>query len=91
MTKRNIVQSIADELGHTQAETKDIVQRTLDAIIHVPVSEGRVELRKFGLFEMKRRKVRRARNPRTGERVDVPERYAITFRTGRTVEERVAE
>jgi nucleoid DNA-binding protein len=90
MTKRNIVQSIAEELGRTKLETKEIVPKTLDAIINVLVAEGRVELRRFGVFEIKLRKPRQARNPRTGEKVWVGERFTVTFKPGQIVQERVA-
>ena len=90
MTKKNIVQSIAEELDLPQLETKEIVQKTLDAIIDVLVAEGRVELRNFGVFEVRKRKPRLARNPRTGEKVMVGERFAVKFKPGRAVEERVA-
>ena len=90
MTKRNLVQSIAEELGRTQLETKEIVQKTLDAIINVLVAEGRVEIRNFGVFVVKKRKPRQARNPRTGEKVMVGERSTVTFKPGRAMEEGVA-
>jgi integration host factor subunit beta len=90
MTKRNIVHRVADDLDRTELETKLIVQRTLDAIINVLAAEGRVELRNFGVFEIKRRKPRQARNPRTGEKVMVGERFTVTFKPGRVMEERVA-
>ena len=90
MTKKDIVRRIADELGCQQIETMQIVQKTLDAIIDVLAEEGRIELRNFGVFEVKKRKPRKARNPRTGEKVMVGERMAIKFKPGRAVEERVA-
>ena len=90
MTKRNLVRSIAEELNRTEIETKPIVQKTLDAIINVLAEEGRVELRNFGVFTVKKRKPRQARNPRTGEKVMVGERSTVTFKPGRVVEERVA-
>ena len=55
MTKKEIVKKISEDIGLTQLKTKDIVQRTLDAIIQTLVSEGRIELRNFGVFEVKRR------------------------------------
>ena len=55
MTKKEIVKKISEDIGLTQLKTKDIVQRTLDAIIETLVSEGRIELRNFGVFEVKRR------------------------------------
>ena len=63
MTKKEIVKKISEDIGLTQLKTKDIVQRTLDAIIQTLVSEGRIELRNFGVFEVKRRAPRKARNP----------------------------
>ncbi len=90
MTKKNIVRRIADELDRTELETRLIVQKTLDAIINVLAEEGRVELRNFGVFTVKKRKPRQARNPRTGEKVMVGERFTVTFKPGRVVEERVA-
>jgi nucleoid DNA-binding protein len=53
MTKKNIVQSIAEQLDRPKLETKAIVQKTLDAIINVLAAEGRVELRNFGVFEVR--------------------------------------
>jgi len=90
MTKKDIVRRIGDELGRPQLETMQIVQKTLDAIVNVLAEEGRVELRNFGVFEVKKRKPRQARNPRTGEKVVVGERVTVTFKPGRAVEERVA-
>jgi nucleoid DNA-binding protein len=90
MTKRNLVCRIADELGCSQLETIQIVQKTLDAIIDILAAEGCVELRNFGVFEVKKRKARPARNPRSGEKVMVGERMSVTFKAGRAAEERVA-
>ena len=90
MTKHDIAQSIADQLNLPQLETRQIVQKTLDAIINVLITEGRVELRNFGVFEVTKRKARQSRNPRTGEKVMVGERVTATFKPGRNVEERVA-
>ena len=59
MTKKEIVKKISEDIGLTQLKTKDIVQRTLDAIIQTLVSEGRIELRNFGVFEVKRRAPRK--------------------------------
>ena len=91
MTKKEIVRKISDDLGKTQLETKEIVQRTLDAIIGTLVSEGQIELRNFGIFKVKRRAPRKARNPRTGERVSVPPKNVVTFKPGKEMEEKVRE
>ena len=91
MTKKEIVKKISEDIGLTQLKTKDIVQRTLDAIIHTLVSEGRIELRNFGVFEVKRRAPRKARNPRTGDKVYVPSKNVVTFKPGKEMEERVRQ
>ena len=89
MTKKEIVKTISEELGLTQLKTKEIVQKTFDAIVEALVDEGRIELRNFGVFEVKKRASRKARNPRTGQRVDVPEKWVVTFKPGKEMEERV--
>lgn len=91
MTKKEIVKTISDEIGLTQLKTKEIVQKTFDAIIDALVEEERIELRNFGVFEVKRRAARKARNPRTGAKVFVPEKYVVTFKPGKEMEERVRE
>ena len=104
MTKKEIVKTISDEIGLTQLKTKEIVQKTFDAIVVTLVDDtkinlrkggqgplGRIELRNFGVFEVKRRAARKARNPRTGDKVYVPEKFVVTFKPGKEMEERVRE
>ena len=91
MTKKDIVRTISEEIGLTQLKTKEIVQKTFDAIVDTLVREERIELRNFGVFEVKKRAARKARNPRTGERVDVAEKYVVTFKPGKEMEERVRQ
>ena len=55
------------------------------------MAERRIELRNFGVFEVKRRAPRKARNPRTGDKVFVPEKYVVTFKPGKEMEERVKD
>jgi nucleoid DNA-binding protein len=89
VTKKEIVKQISDRIGLTQLKTKEIVQQTFDAIVDTLLVVGRIELRNFGVFEVKLRKARKARNPRTSERVDVPPKYVVTFKPGKEMEERV--
>ncbi len=91
MTKKEIVRTISEEIGLTQLKTKEIVQKTFDAIVRALVAEGRIELRNFGVFEVKRRAPRKARNPRTGDQVNVAEKYVVTFKPGKEMEEQVRE
>ena len=96
VTKKEIVKTISDEIGLTQLKTKEIVQKTFDAIVDTLVEDtkanlskggggalGRIELRNFGVFEVKRRAARKARNPRTGEKVFVGEKFVVTFKPGK--------
>jgi len=89
MTKKEIVRTISEEIGLTQLKTKEIVQKTFDAIIEALVTERRIELRNFGVFEVKKRAARKARNPKTGDKVHVPEKFVVTFKPGKEMEERV--
>ncbi len=89
VTKKEIVKKISEDIGLTQLKTKDIVQRTLDAIIQTLVTEGRIELRNFGVFEVKQRAPRKARNPRTGDPVYVSSKNVVTFKPGKEMEELV--
>ena len=91
MTKKEIVRTISEEIGLTQLKTKEIVQKTFDAIVETLVEDGRIELRNFGVFEVKRRAPRKARNPRTGDKVFVPEKFVVTFKPGKQMEQRVRE
>ncbi len=91
MTKKEIVKTISEEIGLTQLKTKEIVQKTFDAIVETLVEERRIELRNFGVFEVKKRAARKARNPRTGDKVYVPEKYVVTFKPGKEMEEKVRE
>ena len=89
MTKKEIVKQISERIGLTQLKTKEIVQLTFDAIVDTLIEDSRIELRNFGVFQVKRRKARKARNPRTGDKVDVPPKNVVTFKPGKEMEERV--
>ena len=91
MTKKVIVKDISEAIGLTQLKTKEIVQKTFDAIVKTLVEDGRIELRNFGVFEVKKRAARKARNPRTGDKVFVPEKLVVTFKPGKEMEEKVRQ
>ena len=91
MTKKEIVKAISEEIGLTQLKTKEIVQKTFDAIVDTLVEDRRIELRNFGVFEVKKRAARKARNPRTGDKVYVPAKFVVTFKPGKEMEERVRQ
>jgi nucleoid DNA-binding protein len=91
MTKKGMALTIAKEMGLQPMRVQEIVQRVFDGIIETLVQEGRIELRNFGVFEVKKRKPRQARNPKTGENVLVPERFVVTFKPGLQMQERVRQ
>jgi nucleoid DNA-binding protein len=88
MTKLDMSLKIAQRVGAGPVVAKQIVQMTLDAIIEVLATEGRLELRDFGIFEVYTAKARKGRNPRTGVEVMVPERRCVRFKAGKLMEER---
>ena len=90
-TKKDIVRQISERADLPQVKTKQIVQWTFDAIVEILVQEGRIELRNFGVFEVKTRRPRKARNPKTEQAVDVPAKNVVTFQSGKKMEARVGE
>lgn len=91
MTKKEIVKLISERSELPQLQVKEIVQQTFDAIVETLATEGRIELRKFGVFVVKTRKPRRARNPRTNKEVEVEAKNVVTFQPGKVMEERVRQ
>ena len=89
MTKKEIVKTISDETGLNQQQIKQVVQKTFDSIVQTLAEEGRIELRNFGVFQVRPRAARKARNPRTGRQVEVPEKFVVSFKPGKVMEERV--
>ncbi len=90
MTKRDLVIRIADETGVIQSKVADIVQKTLDYIAEELVEGRTVELRNFGVFEVKIRKGRTGRNPHKPEiEVPIPDRPVVKFRAGKELKARV--
>ena len=90
-TKKDIAKTIAEETGITQQSAKELVQRALDSIVQMLADHGRIELRNFGVFECKERKARIGRNPKTGDPVDIPARFVVTFKPGKEMEERIRD
>jgi DNA-binding protein HU-beta/integration host factor subunit beta len=86
-----MAQAIAAEMSIPQGQAQGVVQRVFDRIVETLVQEGRIELRNFGVFEVKQRKPRKARNPRTGEKLKVPAKRVVTFKPGREMEQRVGQ
>ncbi len=84
LTKRDLVLRICEDTGLVQQQVFDIVQRTFDHIVKALANGEKVELRNFGIFEVRVRKARIGRNPSApGTEVPIPERSVVKFKAGR--------
>lgn len=92
LTKRDLVTRISNETGLSQQHVLDVVQKTLDYIAEALARNDKVELRNFGVFEVKIRKPRIGRNPNAPEKdVPIPERAVVKFKPGKEMREAVAK
>ena len=91
ITKKELVSRIADKTGQTKVVTKEVIQLFLDEIINELGAGNRLEFREFGVFEIKERAARKAQNPRTLEKVNVPAKKVVKFKVGRLMKARVSE
>ena len=90
MTKRDLVMRISSETGMVQQHVLDVIQKTLDYISQSVAQGRKVELRNFGVFEVKVRKARVGRNPNAPETdVPIPERAVVKFKPGKEMREKV--
>ena len=89
VSKREIAERVARKAKQTQLVTKRIIQLFLDELIEELAQGNKLEFRDFGVFDVVVRKRRVGRNPRTGERVEVPEKRVVSFKMGRLMRERV--
>lgn len=89
ITKKELVNRIAAKTKQTKIVTKEVIQMFLDEIVSELGQGNRLEFREFGVFEIKTRAARKARNPRTGVRVDVPSKAVVHFKAGRAMKEMV--
>ncbi len=84
LTKRDLVIRISNETGLVQQQEFDVVQKTLDYIAEALAKGDKVELRNFGVFEVKIRKARVGRNPNAPETdVPIPARAMVKFKAGK--------
>lgn len=89
VTKRELVQRIAEKTGVQQISAKEVIQSFLDEIINELAQGNRLEFRDFGVFEPKNKAQRVARNPRTGAKVSVPEKTTVKFKVGRLMKKKI--
>lgn len=90
ITKKELVNRISTETGITKVVAKDVIQKFLDLMIEELAAGNRLEFREFGVFETKERAARRAQNPRTLEKVQVPAKRIVKFKVGRMMRKKVS-
>lgn len=84
LTKRDLIVRISEETGVIQAQVYSVVQKTLDYIAEALANGNKVELRNFGVFEVKIRKARVGRNPNRPQKdVPIPARAVVKFKPGK--------
>lgn len=91
ITKKELIDRIADQTNQRRVQVKRVVQQFLDEIIAELGRGNRLEFRDFGVFETKLRKARRAQNPKTLQPVEVPEKRTVKFKVGRLMKQKLAE
>jgi integration host factor subunit beta len=91
ITKKELIDRIADGTHARRVQVKKIVQQFLDEIVNELGKSNRLEFRDFGVFETKLRRARKAQNPKTLEPVEVPEKRTVKFKVGRLMKQRLAE
>jgi len=91
MTKADLVEKIAEKTGLTRTDVSVIVDGFLDAVRNSMKEGNNIEIRGFGTFKIKSRKARKARNPRTGEEVPVPDRKVPVFKPSNEFKELIIQ
>ena len=91
ITKKELIDRIADNVNDRRVQVKRVVQQFLDEIISELAKGNRLEFRDFGVFECKVRKARRAQNPKTLAPVAVPEKRTVKFKVGRMMKQKLID
>ena len=88
MTKSVLIEKVAEKVeGLTRNQTEIVVETVFESIRKALISGEKIEIRGFGNFRLKNRKPRKARNPKTGESVEVPGKKVLYFKVGKALKE----
>ena len=90
ITKKELIDRIAEKCSHKRVVVKRIIQTFLDEIVDELGQGNRLEFRDFGVFESKIRAARTAQNPKTLERVSVPSKRTVKFKVGRLMKQKLS-
>jgi integration host factor subunit beta len=91
ITKKELVDRIADQTSQKRVVVKKVVQLFLDEVIEELGRGNRLEFRDFGVFETKKRAARIAQNPKTLQRVHVPPKRTVKFKVGRMMKQKLQD
>ncbi len=89
MNKLELIESVAKKTGQSKSVAREVLDSLLDTVEQTLVCGHTIEIRGFGAFKLKRRESQRARNPRTGETVEVPSRFVPVFKPSKKLAEKV--
>lgn len=91
ITKKELIDRIAEQTQAKRVVVKQVVQSFLDEIVSELSKNNRLEFRDFGVFEVRTREARVAQNPKTLERVKVPAKRTVKFKMGRLMKEKLSD
>jgi len=89
ITKKELIDRIAEREGFKRSFVKRVVQAFLDSIVQELSDGNRLEFRDFGVFESRMRASRNAQNPKTMDKVHVPSKRTVKFKVGRIMKLRI--
>lgn len=89
VTKQSLIQEIAKSTGFVRNDIKTVIEQFLDLVGEKLIEGNTIEIRGFGTFACKPRKARPARNPRTGETVQIEERMVPTFKFSNDIKDKI--
>ena len=90
-TKNDLVKEVANRTGLDIVTVKENVQSMFDAMCSGLRDDGNIEIRNFGIFKVKSIPPRAARNPKTGETIQVPAKKLVHFKPGQLMKQRINE
>jgi integration host factor subunit beta len=88
---KELTRALAAKAGLTQKQTQELLNQFLDGITERLVHQGRMRLGDFGVFSVKLRRARHGRNPRTGERIEIPGRVVVAFKPGTELRAKIGQ
>ena len=88
-TRRDLIERVAEDTTYSRAEVRDLLKKMFTIMSQDLAAGKRIEFRDFGVFEVRRRNPRTAKNPRTNVRVEVPSRLTVRFKPGQELKDKV--